>query len=85
MQTFSSKFQKLGFILLISFCITVSLNAQTPADDPGIGGPGTSGSAPAGDGAPIVPFDGSMSLMLTASGLCYAVNKLKIFNWDIPK
>lgn len=64
-------------ILFISYCMNVTLNAQTPADDPGIGGPGTNGSAPAGDGAPIVPFDGGMSLMLAASGIGYAAKILK--------
>ncbi len=54
-----------------------SSNAQTPADDPGIGGPGTSDSAPAGDGAPIVPFDGGMSLILLASGIGFATKKAK--------
>jgi len=63
-------------ILFISYCMNVTLNAQTPADDPGIGGPGTNGSAPAGDGAPIVPFDGGMSLMLVASGIGYVVKRL---------
>ncbi len=50
--------------------------AQTPADDPGIGGPGI-GSAPAGDGSPIVPFDGGMSLVLLASGISYGSKKLR--------
>ena len=53
-----------------------SLNAQTPADDPGIGGPGA-GVAPAGDGAPTVPFDGGMSLILLASGIAFAKKKVK--------
>jgi len=59
-------------ILFISFCINVSGIAQTPADDPGIGGPGV-GAAPAGDGSSIVPFDGGMSLMLAASGIGYVI------------
>jgi len=49
-------------ILMVSFNMSVSLNAQTPADDPGIGGPGV-GAAPAGDGAPTVPFDNTMNLI----------------------
>ena len=53
-------------------------NAQTPADDPGIGGPGI-GAAPAGDGSPIVPFDGGMSLVLLASGIGYATKKVRVF------
>ncbi len=77
MQTIA---KRLGFTLLILFfscCMNFSLNAQTPADDPGIGGPGTSDSAPAGDGAPIVPFDGGMSLVLLASGIAFASKKTK--------
>ena len=54
-----------------------SVNAQTPADDPGIGGPGTSDSAPAGDGAPIVPFDDSLNLFLFTSGVTYAAFSIK--------
>ncbi len=58
--------------------MNVSLNAQTPSDDPSIvGGPGTFGSTPAGDGAPIVPFDGRMSVMLAVIGFGYVTNKLQ--------
>ena len=32
-------------ILIFSFSINVTSNAQTPADDPGIGGPGEIGRA----------------------------------------
>ena len=68
-----STFVKLvGFVLLMTICVHSTLNAQTPADDPGIGGPGTSGSSPAGDGAPIVPFDGGMNLLLVATGIAFA-------------
>ena len=49
-------------LLMVSFNMSVSINAQTPADDPGIGGPGV-GAAPAGDGSPIVPFDNNMNLI----------------------
>ena len=76
MQTINLKLRLLGFTFLMLFCINISVNAQTPADDPGIGGAGA-GVAPAGDGAPIVPFDGGMSLMLAASGIGYMVKKLK--------
>ena len=82
MQTIT---KKLGFtilILLISCCMTFSLNAQTPADDPGIGGPGV-GAAPAGDGSPIVPFNEDMSIGLLILGIGYAsrkVNLLKLKN-----
>jgi len=67
-------------ILIFSFSINVTSNAQTPADDPGIGGPGV-GAAPAGDGSPIVPFDGGMSLVLLASGIGYASKKIKKIKW----
>ncbi len=59
------------------FVTAVSVNAQSPADDPGIGGPGSPGNGPSGDGSPVVPFDGGMSLMLAASGIAYASKKVK--------
>jgi len=74
MQTISKKFRLIGFVILISICVN-RLSAQTPADDPLIGGPGA-GSAPAGDGSPIVPFDGGMSIMLLASGIAFASKKV---------
>ncbi len=76
MQTMTKRIGLSLIILFISCCLNSSLNAQTPADDPGIGGPGV-GAAPAGDGSPIVPFDGGMSLMLAASGIGYAVKRLR--------
>ena len=77
MQTISSKLRKIGLLVLISFCINVMINAQTPADDPGIGGPGTSGAAPAGDGAPIVPFDNNLSLLFLIGTIGFIAQKLK--------
>ena len=71
MKKISNKFLLIGFVIMISLCVN-RLNAQTPADDPGIGGPGA-GAAPAGDGSPVVPFDSSLSLMLLASGLGYVI------------
>ena len=60
--------------------IGLGINAQAQSPDPGIGGPG-SGSGPSGtpsgDGGPVVPFDGGMSLMLAASGISYAAKKIK--------
>ena len=64
-------------IILFGCLLIGKSNAQTPADDPGIGGPGSIGSAPAGDGAPIVPFDGGMSLILIASGISYEAEKFR--------
>ena len=75
MQTMSNKLRLFGLIILMGLFVN-KLNAQTPADDPGIGGPGV-GAAPAGDGSPIVPFDGGMSLVLMASGIAYASKKAK--------
>jgi len=77
MQSASRNFRLNLLALTVIFCMIGTLNAQTPADDPGIGGPGTSGSSPAGDGAPIVPFDGGMSLVLAVSGIGYMAKKMK--------
>ncbi len=68
---------KVSLVLVFALALSVVVNAQTPADDPGIGGPGTSDSPPSGDGSPIVPFDGGMSLMLAASGIAYGMKKVK--------
>ncbi len=81
MQTTIKMLRKLGLVVLISFCLTTIVNGQSPADDPGIGGPGSPGAGPSGDGGPVVPFDGGMSLMLAASGIAYASKKLK-YNKD---
>ena len=67
-------------VILLSVCINTNVNAQSPADDPGIGGPGSPGNGPSGDGSPIVPFDGGMSLMLAISGISYAAKKIKGLN-----
>ncbi len=76
MQTITKRIGLSLIILFISCYLNGTLNAQTPADDPGIGGPGV-GVAPAGDGSPIVPFDGGMSLILAASGISYAYRKIR--------
>jgi len=76
MKLVTNKVIRLSFILLLSVFVSTIVIAQTPADDPGIGGPGV-GVAPAGDGSPIVPFDGGMSLMLLASGIGYSMKKIK--------
>lgn len=68
----------IGLALVIGVCFTaVTVNAQSPADDPGIGGPGSPGNGPAGDGGPVVPFDSNMNIMLAVSGVAYAALKLK--------
>jgi len=68
----------LGLLLIagMSFASMI-VHAQSPADDPGIGGPGSPGNGPSSDGSPIVPFDGGMSLMLSASGIGYLSKKIK--------
>ena len=70
---------KAASMFLIILGTNSILQAQTP--DPGIGGPGSgSGSSgtPSGDGGPVVPFDGGLSLILAASGISYASKKLKV-------
>ena len=76
MQTITSNFRLIMLALIVSFCMFGTLNAQTPADDPGIGGPGV-GAAPAGDGSPIVPFDGEMSFVFLLCGVGYASFAIK--------
>ena len=76
MQMKSKKFLLIGIVILLCVCMNIRVNAQTPADDPGIGGPGV-GAAPAGDGSPIVPFDGGMSLILISSGVGYVIKSKK--------
>ena len=76
MKLVTNKVIRLAFIILMSVFVSTIVMAQTPADDPGIGGPGV-GAAPSGDGSPIVPFDGGMSLMLLASGIGYSMKKIK--------
>ena len=64
---------------IVIFCFNNQTLAQTPdPNDPGIGGQGSSSvGAPSSDGVPIVPFDGGMSLVLLASGIGYASDKIK--------
>ena len=78
MQTIIKSVKLIGLALVIGLCFTsTNVNGQSPADDPGIGGPGSPGNGPSGDGSPVVPFDGGMSLMLAASGIAYASKRLK--------
>ncbi len=77
MQQTVKALRTLGFILLVSICVTTISKAQSPADDPGIGGPGSPSEGVGGDGGPVVPFDGGMSLMLAASGIGYAAKRMK--------
>ena len=78
MQQVLNRMKLMGVGLIIGLCFTsLKVSAQSPADDPGIGGPGSPSNGPSDDGGPIVPFDGGMSLMLAASGIVYASKKLK--------
>ena len=85
MQQIFKSFKLVGLALVIGIFFTaINVNAQSPADDPGIGGPGSPGNGPSGDGGPIVPFDGGMSLILAASGIGYASKKIKgIINFNL--
>ncbi len=75
MLTIAKRLGIFGLALMLSLCVNTTVNAQSPADDPGIGGPGSPGNGPSGDGGPVVPFDGGMSLILAASGIAYASKK----------
>jgi hypothetical protein len=77
MNRLTKKIGAIGLALAIIFCVNTSVKAQTPDDDPGIGGPGSGGSSPGDDGGPVVPFDGGMSLMLLASGVGYAAKRMR--------
>ena len=76
MQTIIKRLGIFSLALLLSLCVNTTVSAQSPADDPGIGGPGSPGNGPSGDGSPVVPFDGGMSLMFAANGIVYAARKL---------
>ncbi len=76
MKLFINNLTKILVTLLIIVFTGLNVKAQTPTDDPGIGGPGV-GAAPAGDGSPIVPLDGGMSIMLIASGIGFGAKRLR--------
>ena len=40
MHTITKRLGTFGLALLLSLCVNTVVNAQSPADDPGIGGPG---------------------------------------------
>jgi len=77
MRSVTKTIVAIALVIAISFCLNTSVKGQSPADDPGIGGPGSPGNGPGGDGGPLVPFDGGMSLMLLASGIGYAAKRIK--------
>ena len=68
----------IGLSMLIGILFSaVNVNAQSPADDPGIGGPGSPTIGVGGDSGPVVPFDNSLNLLFIATtmGGIYMANK----------
>ena len=70
---------KLVFLTMVIGILftTIHVQAQSPADDPGIGGPGSPSIGVGADSGPVVPFDGGMSLLFAASGVTYVSRKLR--------
>ena len=67
----------MGLAMVLGICFTtISVNAQSPADDPGIGGPGSPGDGPGGDGGPVVPLDRDLSILLISVGIAYGYKKI---------
>ena len=66
----------LALLLSISFS-SVSVYAQSPADDPGIGGPGSPTIGVGGDSGPVVPLDRDLSSLLIAAGIAFGYKKMK--------
>ena len=63
--------------VLIGLCFSADLHAQSPADDPGIGGPGSPSVGVGGDGSPVVPLNRDLSMLLIAAGIAYSYKKIK--------
>ena len=59
------------------FFTTINVKAQSPADDPGIGGPGSPTVGVGADSGPVVPLDRDLSIMLIAAGIAYGYKKIK--------
>ena len=78
MRTIKKTLGLLAMALTLSLLVNTVAQAQSPADDPGIGGVGSpTGGGLTGDGGPVVPFDGGMSLLLLATGIGYASKSMK--------
>ena len=78
MKQIMKKNTLLGLLLFMGLLLTNNtVNAQTPDDDPGIGGPGSGGSSPGLDGGPIVPLDRDLSIALIAVGIAFGYKKMK--------
>jgi len=77
MQQLIKKMRLIGLLVLLGICFTtIKVNAQSPADDPGIGGPGSPGDGPGGDGGPVVPLDRNLSILLISVGIAYGYKKI---------
>ena len=64
-------------VMFMGICLTaINVKAQSPADDPGIGGPGSPSEGVGGDGGPVVPLDRDLSIMLIAVGIAYGYKKM---------
>ena len=64
-------------LVAMTTMLIAKATAQPGPGGPGISGSGILGNGDAASGAPAVPFDGGMSLMLAASGIGYVSKKLK--------
>lgn len=78
MQQLKKSVRLIGLVMFLLICFTtINVNAQSPADDPGIGGVGSpTGGGLTGDGGPVVPFDNRMSLFLLLGGIVYASKRV---------
>jgi len=78
MQQLIKKMRLIGLLVLLGICFTtIKVNAQSPADDPGIGGPGSPSEGVGGDGGPVVPLDRDLSIALIAVGIAFGYKKVK--------
>jgi len=78
MQQVIKSIRLMVITVLVGVCFaTINVSAQSPADDPGIGGPGSPSEGVGGDGGPVVPLDRDLSIMLIAVGIAYGYKKVK--------
>ena len=78
MQQVIKSIRLMVITVLVGVCFaTINVKAQSPADDPGIGGPGSPSEGVGGDGGPVVPLDRDLSIMLIAVGIAYGYKRVK--------
>ena len=78
MRTIKKTLGLLAMALTLNLLVNTVAQAQSPADDPGIGGVGSpTGGGLTGDGGPVVPLDGGMNVALLVTGLAYASLKIR--------